>query len=469
MNLFLLMCFICAYGAASSASSSSVIIAIRSQTNSYHSKLALKSKNQLISQIEQHGIDAEVIILHQKYPVEEAWVVSPILPSIAMEYSNRFQWVLFIEETTHVDLLSLTKNVLPKYNYNEQLFIGHCLHDKTPTIIHHYKMKGENCNFPDFDAGFVLSNGLLSVFLTDTNDIDGNFQIDVKHELAMFLKDIHKVEMTCDDQFCGKNTDESKCVTFISTDIPSCESELELKDIQFSVKTTKKFHSDRLKVVIDTWGRYPEHITYYSNVTDPTIPTIDCGVPNTQRGHCGKMEVIINDMHEKDELKDKKWLVIADDDTILSVSRMLQLLRCYDHAEPIVLGERYGYGLSKGYGYSYITGGGGMVMSRKAISEWASKGCSCPSIDTPDDMILGQCFSFRVGVPVVHSPLFHQARPDDYADGYLANQTPISFHKHWMLDPLKVYKDWFAEADISVFGDRPIAPTPPEASVKDEL
>ena len=456
-------------------SSSSLVIIIRSQSNSYHNKLALRSKNKLSSQIEEHGIDAEVVILHHKYPVEEAWVVAPVLPSIAMEYSNKFQWALFLEETTQVDLLSLTTNVLTKYNYNEPLLVGHCLHDKSPTIIHHYKMKGENCNFPDFDAGFALSNGLLSIFLTDTNDFDANFQIDVKHELAMYLKTHHRVEMTCDDQFCGKNIDESKCVTYVSTEIPVCESDLELDDVQFSVKTTKKFHDDRLQVVLKTWGKYAEHITYYSNVTDPSIPTIDCGIPNTERGHCGKMEKIINDMNDKEELAGKKWLVIADDDTILSVSRMLQLLRCYDHTKAVVLGERYGYGLSMGYGYSYITGGGGMVMSRKAVSEWAVKGCKCPSIDTPDDMILGQCFSFKVGVPVVHSPLFHQARPEDYADGYLANQTPISFHKHWMVDPLKVYDDWFAEADKLAFGEVLTTPTPDAAMsleappVKDEL
>lgn len=42
----------------------------------------------------------------------------------------------------------------------------------------------------------------------------------------------------------------------------------------------------------------------------------------------------------------------------LSISRLRDLLSCYDAREPLFLGERYGYGLGTG-GYSYVTGGGG--------------------------------------------------------------------------------------------------------------
>ena len=44
---------------------------------------------------------------------------------------------------------------------------------------------------------------------------------------------------------------------------------------------------------------------------------------------------------------------------LLSVPRLQQLLACYNAKEVILLGERYGYGLGKGSGYEYITGGGG--------------------------------------------------------------------------------------------------------------
>lgn len=41
----------------------------------------------------------------------------------------------------------------------------------------------------------------------------------------------------------------------------------------------------------------------------------------------------------------------------------------------------------------------------------------------------------------------------DYASEYLESQYPISFHKHWMLDPIDVYKKWFLN-DIEMKSDR---------------
>jgi len=45
-----------------------------------------------------------------------------------------------------------------------------------------------------------------------------------------------------------------------------------------------------------------------------------------------------------------------------------------------------------------------------------------------------------------------QARPPDYPSSLLAYRKPVSFHKHWEIDPLKVYKDYFAKSD-SKLGD----------------
>lgn len=48
-----------------------------------------------------------------------------------------------------------------------------------------------------------------------------------------------------------------------------------------------------------------------------------------------------------------------------------------------------------------------IVLSRVAVSRLMSSGCSCYSDDAPDDMVLGRCFT-SLGVPITHSPLFHQ-------------------------------------------------------------
>lgn len=49
-----------------------------------------------------------------------------------------------------------------------------------------------------------------------------------------------------------------------------------------------------------------------------------------------------------------------------------------------------------------------------------------------------------------------QARPVDYAPEYLNTKDAISFHKHWMIDPVKVYKEWFLEDDLKGIGSNAI-------------
>lgn len=95
-----------------------------------------------------------------------------------------------------------------------------------------------------------------------------------------------------------------------------------------------------------------------------------------------------------------------------SVYRVQQLLSCYDSSHPCAIGERYGYNLQSENGYNYITGGGGIVLSKAAVFKFwkAEKMCSCPSGSTPDDMfLLGVCLH-RLNITLVHLPRFHQVK-----------------------------------------------------------
>lgn len=76
-------------------------------------------------------------------------------------------------------------------------------------------------------------------------------------------------------------------------------------------------------------------------------------------GHCGKTMAIIKRITNTPKLSVVKWILIADDDTIINMDRLRLLLACYNHEQPVVLGERYGYAIVSGGGYDYITGGGG--------------------------------------------------------------------------------------------------------------
>ncbi|XP_023210548.1 beta-1,3-glucosyltransferase-like isoform X1 [Centruroides sculpturatus] len=244
-------------------------------------------------------------------------------------------------------------------------------------------------------------------------------------------------------EFCLSRLSE-KCVTWITESTPLCEYEVNRDDVCFFVKTCEKFHADRVPVVKNTWGKDASCLIFFSEKTDGSIPTINLGIPNVEFGHCAKTMAIIQYFIKSRYHHNKNWLVIADDDTLLSVPRLLKLLRCYNSSEAIALGERYGYDVLSGQGYNYITGGGGMVFSVETVKQLGT--CQCPSKDSPDDMILGICLK-KFGIPITHSKLFHQARPMDYAPEY-HHHPPISFHKHWMIDPEQVYQEWLADSDI---------------------
>ncbi|XP_013114966.2 beta-1,3-glucosyltransferase [Stomoxys calcitrans] len=243
--------------------------------------------------------------------------------------------------------------------------------------------------------------------------------------------------------------------------------------IYFAVKTCSKYHKERLPIIKSTWAPYAKHIKFFSDIEDNTIPTINTGVTNVEMGHCAKtiqiLKLALRDIEAQSsdddnnyifnsnnhfhhhlnqiEQKDRKiqWLVLSDDDTILSVSGVCQVLGCYNSMDEIYLGERYGYRLYAPDGFNYITGGGGIALSVPAL-QLIVQHCSCPSPSAPDDMILGSCLH-TLQLKALHSSRFHQARPNDYPAERLEQEAPVSFHKFWQLDPNEIYRQWFFDAD----------------------
>ncbi|XP_066225401.1 beta-1,3-glucosyltransferase isoform X4 [Saccopteryx leptura] len=391
-----------------------IVFVIQSQSNSFHAKRAEELRTSILRQAAALTQELpRALLLHELSEQEGAWTILPLFPHFSVTYSRNSSWIFFCEEETRIQVPELLET-LRRYDPSKEWFLGKALHDEESTIIHHYAFS-ENptvFKYPDFAAGWALSIPLVNKLTKrlKSESLRSDFTIDLKHE--------------------GKPVKN--------------------KDIFVAVKTCKKFHGDRTSLIVSvpivkqTWAGQASLIEYYSDYAEHSIPTVDLGIPNTDRGHCGKTFAILERFlnHSNDKTA---WLVIVDDDTLISISRLQHLLSCYESREPVFLGERYGYGLGTG-GYSYITGGGGMVFSREAIRRLLASKCRCYSNDAPDDMVLGMCFS-GLGIPVTHSPLFHQARPIDYPEDYLSHQVPISFHKHWNIDPVKVYAMWLAPSE----------------------
>jgi hypothetical protein len=160
---------------------------------------------------------------------------------------------------------------------------------------------------------------------------------------------------------------------------------------------------------------------------------------------------------------DRKWFVVADDDTLFNIPELFKVLNSHDHTKAIYLGERYGYahtGTGEGT-YDYITTGGGMALSKEALrkrNECDSDGkCKCHAPDTYDDMQLGRWMAL-LEIPAVHEEGFHQAPPATYHSTVLQNQALLSFHKF-------KNKDGSKQADVGLTANRPRTWTWPRCAV----
>nr|XP_029135225.1 beta-1,3-glucosyltransferase [Labrus bergylta] len=424
-----------------------VVLVIQSQRNSYHARRAGQRKVEILQQAAKLGQGAPVVLLlHELSEFDGDWSILPALPHLSATYGQSASWFFFIEEETRVTLSALL-HVLNRYPVQYKWFLGKRLHDKEASIIHHYAFSEDPCSFgyPDPAAGWALSTPLLhrcTCCKVQYEPLKSDFSIDLKHEIALFIwEEGNGPKLTAVPEFCTEARDDD-CASTFTTYLPNCGDPVSEKDVFVAVKTCAKFHSERVPVVKATWEKDAAFLEYYSDVTDASIPTINLGVPNTERGHCGKTFAILRRFLSQ-AVPRADWLLIVDDDTLVSLPRLRRLLRCYNPKEAVSLGEKYGYGLVQN-GYSYTTGGGGMVLSRVAVSRLVSSGCGCFSDDAPDDMVLGRCFT-SMGVPITHSPLFHQARPDDYSETLISSQQAVSFHKHWNIDPVAVYKHWLQD------------------------
>ncbi|XP_019952583.1 beta-1,3-glucosyltransferase isoform X2 [Paralichthys olivaceus] len=434
-----------AHTAHRSAALEEVVFVIQSQRNSYHARRGVQRRTEILQQAAELGQGVPVVVLlHELSEYAGDWSILPALPHLSATCGQSASWFFFIEEETRVSLAALLQ-VLHRYQGHKEWFLGKRLHDNEASIIHHYAFSEDPSSFgyPDPAAGWALSTPLLHR-LTERirhGHLKSDFTIDLKHEIALYIwEEGRGPKLTSVPEFCTESRDD--CATTFTTYLPNCGESVSKNDVFVAVKTCQKFHRERVPVVKATWERDAGFLEYYSDVADASIPTVSLGVPNTERGHCGKTFAILR-RFLSDTVPKADWLLIVDDDTLISLPRLRRLLRCYDPKEAVSLGERYGYSLVN-HGYSYTTGGGGMVLSRPAVFRLVSSGCRCYTDDAPDDMVLGRCFT-SLGIPITHSPLFHQARPDDYNDTLISLQQAISFHKHWNIDPVAVYKHWLQE------------------------
>lgn len=461
--------FVNFYGALASILSTVAFIVMDQPANK---DLASITYNKLNQALMEHGVEfPHVYKLHKDFDnIHGGWTYLSMLPQFMEIEDPQPKWFVVLHESSMVNVHQMER-LIEGQDHTKELFIGKALTDPAHVIIHHFQ-SNMKFKFPDPSAGIIFSQALVrdmaQYFADSSQKIRGlptDFSIDPEFELAQAIYYRHvdssegtPVELTHSDLLCTKKGDD--CAVWSWREERPCLKKMDsadsllphLKKVAFSVKTCEKYHAKRLPVIQQTWAKATINLDLVSEKEDATFGTkVLTGVThNTEKGHCMKTEAIIKDFHERANVNGEEldWLVIADDDTILSVARLVRMLSCYDPTSPIAIGQRYGFSVTTGsYGYDYPTGGAGMVFSKGLVSQMVKQSsCSCHRPDAPDDMLLGSCLG-TLGVQLTHSDQMHQARPEDYNEQLLEGRVPISFHKFWETDPLGTYAKWFLPHD----------------------
>jgi len=473
---------VCGFGTAPVMSSSSgpaapILFVIQAQDGTFHTEMAGTTKASILKQWKA-AVPSNVLLppdvlltteIQEGKLQQGAWTYFPLFPFLAeyLENNQLVDWVAILNENTQLNLRALIayaqqrkEELKPR---EERYFMGRALKDESPTIIHHFHMNTEEntVTYPDHQLGIFLSRKLVLDLKDKTKAAAANldFHIDPEFELAKFLLTDSELGVGLTDvtQLCPKEPKRDQlvapCVTHPRLDykcLKNKEAEKQeeiLQSVFAIVSTCSKYHKTRVPAIKQTWEDLIPNLNYISDTVDEEIPTLVLPYTiNTETGYCNKTRTMLDRFLESN----LPWLLIVDDDTVFSPARLSQMLACYSQEEPIILGQRYGYKTAAGYGYNYLTGGGGKLANRPAVAKLvglADNGCACPAPDTPEDMhIFGVCAK-KADIPITHSPRMFQARPPDYPSAQISYRKPVSFHKHWEIDPVKVYDEWFRRAD----------------------
>ena len=420
-------------------SSFDVLIVVRSQRGEYHRTRLERFKSNLRKQInaENKLIFAIVCIHKVEEVVHGSWTIFPFFQS-GYDFVKSAKWVMICEDSTEFNLSKIATFLSTKKATTEEYF-GHCIKDKQPVIIHHFgphTMDINTFNYPLFASGVIFSQTIIRyLHELDIDEIVPSIlpytSIDVQHELALLIKEVSLVELSCEKMFCVER--EEDCFSWVNTDMNNgCEnSHLKLEDIHIAVKTYIGNYKSRLPLLINTWLNDAKNITkFYTHSLEETsqfnedLIFIDVGFNNTGGGHCKKLEFIMEHFSRNEN---GKWLVVADDDTFINTQVLVNVLSCVDtEREGVILGERYGFLEIEGTGYPYITGGGSIAMNRRAVEMFVEANPYCR--DAPDDMWLGM-FAKAFGVLVLDFPNFHQSAVASYHEDYIKCFKAVSYHR----------------------------------------
>ncbi|XP_061882421.1 beta-1,3-N-acetylglucosaminyltransferase manic fringe [Entelurus aequoreus] len=206
------------------------------------------------------------------------------------------------------------------------------------------------------------------------------------------------------------------------------EDRLRLEDIFIAVKTTGRFHRTRLVLLLDTWiSTTKTHTFIFTDTEDEHLKIKDfhmvltgCQSDHSQQALACKMAA----EYDAFMASDKRWFCHVDDDNYVNAEALLAALAAFPRRGDVYVGKPSldkpitAHELSEGNAtrevkFWFATGGAGFCLSRQLaqkMSPWARGSRfqeTSAKIRLPDDCTVGFIVEERLGVSMVHSPLFH--------------------------------------------------------------
>ncbi|KAF7457186.1 beta-1,3-glucosyltransferase isoform X1 [Cryptosporidium felis] len=444
---------------------------------------------------------------------QEDSLLLPILIRLIKNTDNYFDWFFILNSNTRFEPFLLNR-LLYKLNHeqinykkleNTNNFIGAQVNDNTPSIVHHYNLN-KNFKYPFHHSGYAIRKETIEALriLINSSNIHNSYKskiyTDVHFELAKLINDELNIKLKDIPEFCITLSDTNsnyhtknsiipkKCATWsisnrisyhcVSHSLPTTtlldpELIINPQEVVIAVKTTKKYHHNRINQINQLWldekflnynsinkshychnyltkfnKLFQKHsnksinieILSDSNDNINNLKITDLKTGNQIKGHCLKFYSIIHSLFNKYIVNNSsktniKYFIFVDDDTLIIPFSLLNLLTYLNHhfkdnSTGLYLGLRYSLGsIIDNWTIDYITGGAGIIINSNSLIKLVNcKECFCNKPDEPDDMALGRWFKY-LNIKATNYDGFHQAEPDHYHSFYNYYSPIISYHK----------------------------------------
>ncbi|XP_034397040.1 beta-1,3-N-acetylglucosaminyltransferase lunatic fringe-like [Cyclopterus lumpus] len=220
-------------------------------------------------------------------------------------------------------------------------------------------------------------------------------------------------------------------------------------DLFIAVKSTGRYHRQRLDLLLDTWiSRNMQQTFVFTDGEDEKLRkrmgahliNTNCSAAHNRQALSCKMALEYDTFIKSG----RKWFCHVDDDNYVNVGSLLKLLSQYAHAQDVYIGrpslerpieatERLGATQTKQVRFWFATGGAGFCLSHGLalkMKPWASDGAfmaTAEHIRLPDDCTVGYIAEALLGVSLIRSPLFHSHLENLGLVSDIHNQVTLSY------------------------------------------